>query len=259
MHQSPRFERPAAPWMTERAESEEPTASAGSEERKNGSKTAVCQIDIHCFVAWLEICPSSAGLKINRLLLTKRDVRATSGRRRASFFADATPPADENYLISTLAPAASIFFLISSASALVTPSLIVLGAPSTSALASARPRPGHRAANFLDHADLVRAHLLQDDFESRLSLRAGAAAAAASAAGRSRRRRHRSRCADAPLFFELLHQSSNLENGQAAELLHDFVCICHFFSSDSPPPKAFGELSRQPSARTLFVARSPLC
>src|SRR5947209_876027 len=48
----------------------------------------------------------------------------------------------ENYLISTLAPAASIFFLISSASALVTPSLIVLGAPSTSALASAKPSPG---------------------------------------------------------------------------------------------------------------------
>src|SRR4029453_1877144 len=46
------------------------------------------------------------------------------------------------YLISTFAPAASIFFLISSASALVTPSLIVFGAPSTSAFASARPRPG---------------------------------------------------------------------------------------------------------------------
>src|SRR5437016_4156966 len=46
------------------------------------------------------------------------------------------------YLISTFAPAASIFFLISSASCLVTPSLIVLGAPSTSALASAKPNPG---------------------------------------------------------------------------------------------------------------------
>src|SRR5438874_9816351 len=46
------------------------------------------------------------------------------------------------YLISTFAPAASIFFLISSASSFVTPSLIVLGAPSTSALASARPSPG---------------------------------------------------------------------------------------------------------------------
>src|SRR5262245_53469460 len=46
------------------------------------------------------------------------------------------------YLISTFAPAASTFFLISSASCLVTPSLMVLGAPSTSALASARPSPG---------------------------------------------------------------------------------------------------------------------
>src|ERR1044071_942530 len=46
------------------------------------------------------------------------------------------------YLISTFAPAASIFFLISSASSFVTPSLIVFGAPSTSALASARPSPG---------------------------------------------------------------------------------------------------------------------
>src|SRR4030095_16272161 len=47
-----------------------------------------------------------------------------------------------NHLISTFAPAASIFFFISSASALVTPSLIVFGAPSTSAFASAKPRPG---------------------------------------------------------------------------------------------------------------------
>src|SRR5207245_8218590 len=46
------------------------------------------------------------------------------------------------YLISTFAPAASIFFLISSASCFVTPSLIVLGAPSTNALASAKPSPG---------------------------------------------------------------------------------------------------------------------
>src|SRR5713101_5426292 len=46
------------------------------------------------------------------------------------------------YLISIFAPAASIFFLISSASCLVTPSLIVLGAPATSAFASAKPSPG---------------------------------------------------------------------------------------------------------------------
>src|SRR5437763_13740542 len=53
------------------------------------------------------------------------------------------PPSHRiTYLISTFAPAASIFFLISSASCLVTPSLSVLGAPSTSAFASARPSPG---------------------------------------------------------------------------------------------------------------------
>src|SRR5436853_5756234 len=46
-----------------------------------------------------------------------------------------------SYLRSTLAPAASSFFLMSSASALATPSLTVLGAPSTRALASPRPRP----------------------------------------------------------------------------------------------------------------------
>src|SRR5690242_10417456 len=46
----------------------------------------------------------------------------------------------ENYLISTLAPASSNFFLIAAASSLLTPSLTVLGAPSTRSLASFRPR-----------------------------------------------------------------------------------------------------------------------
>src|SRR6201984_1382231 len=52
------------------------------------------------------------------------------------------PSESSSYLISTFAPAASIFFLISSASSFVTPSLIVFGAPSTSAFASAKPSPG---------------------------------------------------------------------------------------------------------------------
>src|SRR5437867_6142889 len=46
----------------------------------------------------------------------------------------------ENYLISTLAPASSNFFLIAAASSLLTPSLTVLGAPSTRSLASFKPR-----------------------------------------------------------------------------------------------------------------------
>src|SRR5271157_3982759 len=53
-------------------------------------------------------------------------------------------PAEEqpasHYLISTLAPASSNFFLMLAASSLLTPSLTVLGAPSTRSLASLRPR-----------------------------------------------------------------------------------------------------------------------
>src|SRR5256885_6246960 len=44
------------------------------------------------------------------------------------------------YLISTFAPASSIFFLMASASALLMPSLMGLGAPSTRSLASFSPR-----------------------------------------------------------------------------------------------------------------------
>src|SRR6184192_4501837 len=59
---------------------------------------------------------------------------------------------------------------------------------------------------------------------------------------RTGRRRHGSSRTHAPFFFELFHQSSNLENGQATELVHQFICICHFLFLGSPPPKAFGEL-----------------
>src|SRR5258707_272903 len=45
-----------------------------------------------------------------------------------------------SYLISTLAPASSSFFLTASASALLTPSFTAFGAPSTRSLASLRPR-----------------------------------------------------------------------------------------------------------------------
>src|SRR5579863_8155858 len=56
----------------------------------------------------------------------------------------AAPPLEartkNNYLISTLAPASSNFFLMVAASSLLTPSLTVLGAPSTRSLASFKPR-----------------------------------------------------------------------------------------------------------------------
>src|SRR5690606_1420003 len=50
-------------------------------------------------------------------------------------------PDNSSYFSSTLAPAASSFFWMSSASALEAPSLMAFGADSTSALASPRPRP----------------------------------------------------------------------------------------------------------------------
>ena len=46
-----------------------------------------------------------------------------------------------NYLRVTLAPSASSFFWISSASSLEAPSLTTLGAPSTTSLASFNPNP----------------------------------------------------------------------------------------------------------------------
>src|SRR5271155_5784302 len=50
------------------------------------------------------------------------------------------PFAGCHYLISTLAPASSNFFLIVAASSLLMPSFTVLGAPSTRSLASFKPR-----------------------------------------------------------------------------------------------------------------------
>src|SRR5271167_3531867 len=50
------------------------------------------------------------------------------------------PDRPSNYLISTLAPASSNFFLMVAASSLLTPSFTVLGAPSTRSLASFKPR-----------------------------------------------------------------------------------------------------------------------
>src|SRR5581483_9878288 len=50
------------------------------------------------------------------------------------------PGQDQNYLTSTVAPASVNFFLMVSASSLETPSLMLLGAPSTRSLASFKPR-----------------------------------------------------------------------------------------------------------------------
>src|SRR5438128_151941 len=96
----------------------------------------------------------------------------------------------------------------------------------------------HCAANLLNHADLVRAHFLQNDVKCGFLFRRRCCCSAASRWSRC----HRNRCgrAYAPFFFELFYQASNLENGQSAELLHQFICVCHFF-----PPIAVSESFRK--------------
>ena len=59
----------------------------------------------------------------------------------AYMFVHAKMQLGKNYLRVTFAPCSSTFALMASASSLETPSLMFLGAPSTSSLASFRPRP----------------------------------------------------------------------------------------------------------------------
>src|SRR6266436_5063470 len=87
------------------------------------------------------VLPFSAGLKIRLPSFNQVQPYFEYGDAQV-LSCPATAQNRINYLISTFAPAASIFFLISPASSFVTPSLIVFGAPSTSAFASAKPSPG---------------------------------------------------------------------------------------------------------------------
>src|SRR5438034_8210617 len=87
------------------------------------------------------------------------------------------------YLTSTFAPAASIFFFISSASSFVTPSLIVFGAPSTSAFASAKPSPGTAPRTSLITAILFAPISFKITSKVVFSSAAGAAAPLPPAAG----------------------------------------------------------------------------
>src|SRR4029077_19084277 len=146
------------------------------------------------------------------------------------------------HLISTFAPAASIFFLISSASSFVTPSLIVLGAPSTSALASARPSPGTAPRTSLITAILFEPISFKITSHVVFPFPRTCRPAGCARCDRTSRHRHRGRCAYTPLFFQLLDQPGNLQHRQAAELLHQFICFCHFYFLQLPLPKAFGKL-----------------
>ena len=111
------------------------------------------------------------------------------------------------YLSSTLAPASSSFFLISSASALDTPSLTALGARLDEVLGFLEAEAGDLADD-LDDVDLVGAGFLELDGELRLLLdrRSGGAAAAAGPRDGDRG------CLDAPLVLERLDEVRDLDD-----------------------------------------------
>src|SRR5687768_11046309 len=147
-----------------------------------------------------------------------------------------------DYLISTLAPAASIFFLISSASALVTPSLMVLGAPSTSALASAKPRPGTALRTSLITPILFEPISFKTTSKEVFSSAAGAAApppapaaGAAAATGAAALTPHfSSSCFTSPAISRTVRPLSCSTIVFVSAIL---------FSSHSPPPEASEELN----------------
>src|SRR5271169_3430151 len=81
------------------------------------------------------------------------------------------------HLISTLAPTSSNFFLAASESALLAPSNTGLGAPSTRALASARPSPA-----LISRTALMAEIFLSAGTETRITSKAVLASATGAAA-----------------------------------------------------------------------------
>ena len=130
--------------------------------------------------------------------------------------------ADSHYLMSTWPPAASICSLIFSASSLDTPSLTVLGAPSTRSLASLRPRPVIARTSLMTWIFLSPGRE-QDDVELGLLLGGGGGAAA----GRHRGHGDRRRGGDAPLLLEQLGELGGLHHREGGERVGDCVEIGH--------------------------------
>src|SRR6202011_4470409 len=86
-----------------------------------------------------------------------------------------------------------------------------LGSPFNQRLGFGQPEPWHGTTDLLDHANLIRAHLLQDAVERGLFFTRRSCRSAAP--GRwTCRYRHWRRRAYTPFFFELFYQSSNLEH-----------------------------------------------
>ena len=132
-----------------------------------------------------------------------------------------------SYLTSTFAPASVSFFLMVSASALTTPSLTVLGAPSTRSLASLRPRLVTSRTALMTPILLAPASV-RTTVNSVCSA-AGAAAPPPAAARRSRGHGDRGRL-DAPLVLELLRQRRQIQHGHLGKKIDNLLLrhIGHF-------------------------------
>ena len=126
------------------------------------------------------------------------------------------------YLTSTFAPAASSFFLSSSASAFGMPALTSLGAPSTRSFASLRPRP------VIARTSLITL-ILFAPASARTTVNSVFSSAGRGGGGAAARGHHHRRGGggDAPLLLELLHELGGLHDGEAGELIDDRVEIGH--------------------------------
>src|SRR6476646_11965761 len=112
----------------------------------------------------------------------------------------------------------------------------------------------NRAPHLFNHCDLVCAHFCQDHVKRGLFLGCWSCCSGSCSGSGSRRDRYWRSGADSPFFLKLLDQSSNLQDRKVAELLHYFICICHFvFFLQLPPPKAFEELKPVATSSDNFV------
>ena len=113
---------------------------------------------------------------------------------------------------------------------------------------------GNSTPHLFDDCNLVSAHFCQDHVKRGLFLGCWNRCSGR-CPGRSRRNCYWRGGADTPFFLKLLDQSSNLQNREVAELLHYFICICHFVF----PPVAASESLRRIKAGSHQLGQFRLC
>src|SRR5271169_2160076 len=119
---------------------------------------------------------------------------------------------NSHYLMAALAPAASSFVLIVSASAFGMPSLTVEGAPSTRSFASFKPKPVISRMTLMTPT-LLAPNSVMVTVNSVCASAAGAAAPPPPPAAARRRRRYRSSRSDVELLFHVGDQLDHFHDG----------------------------------------------